>query len=95
MFDLLIESSHDPYQRSGADRPRFFDVKTLLVGAGAVKSCARHEAGYMLMRKSLFVMILLLVAMNAKSQKVEQSIEAYGGVSIDNNSKYSLEHRTR
>lgn len=42
------------------------------------------------MRKSLFVAVLLLVAMNAKAQSVEQSLEAYGGVSVDNYSKYSF-----
>lgn len=42
------------------------------------------------MRKSLFVVVLLLVAMIAKAQNVEQSLEAYGGVSVDNYSKYSF-----
>ncbi len=34
--------------------------------------------------------MLLLVTMNVHSQKIEQSLEAYGGVSIDNYSKYSF-----
>lgn len=42
------------------------------------------------MRKVLFLVILMFVTMNANSQKKVQSIEAYGGVSIDNYSKYSF-----
>ena len=42
------------------------------------------------MKKSIFVVLLLLVASNLHSQNVEQSLEAYGGISIDNYSKYSF-----
>ena len=42
------------------------------------------------MRRVLFMVTLMFIAMNANSQKAVQSIEAYGGVSIDNYSKYSF-----
>lgn len=83
-------NSHDLYQRSGVNRPRFFDAQTLLIGAGADKSCARHGQGNEIMKKVLFMVMLMCVAIKANSQNVKQSIEAYGGVSIDNYSKYSF-----
>lgn len=42
------------------------------------------------MRKVLFVVILMFVAINANSQHVNRSIEAYGGASIDDYSTYSF-----
>ena len=42
------------------------------------------------MRKSFLILVLLLVTINVHSQKVEQSLEAYGGISIDSYSKYSF-----
>lgn len=42
------------------------------------------------MKKTCFMLMLLLVAINVHSQNVEQSLEAYGGISIDSYSKYSF-----
>jgi len=42
------------------------------------------------MKRIFFMVILLLVTVNVHSQKVEQSLEAYGGISIDTYSKYSF-----
>lgn len=51
-------NSHDLYQRSGVNRPRFFDIKLLSIGAGAVRSCARHGQGNEIMNVRRLMMLL-------------------------------------
>ena len=56
-------NSHDLYQRSGVNRPRFFCKNPACLVCARVRSCARHELGIVLMRaKCLKVLLLASIA---------------------------------
>ena len=83
--------SHDLYQRSGIVSATLLLGMTLFIGAGERTKVAPDDVlGYMSMKKGIFMVILLLVTMSVHSQNIEQSLEAYGGISIDSYSKYSF-----
>lgn len=76
-------NSHDLYQRSGVNRPRFFDVKHCLLVLGQLKVAPGTNLGFLKMKRQIrlftTVMVCMAMALCVSCKKDDDSSDSGGG----------------